>query len=175
MFAPAPTFNVLFVGAHNATRSIIAEAIANRLGSGTFRAFSAGLWPSGAVHPYTLDMLRLQNYDLDGVRCKSCYEFARTFARPDVPDLDFVFTISDDVAKAVTPAWPGQPVVADWGMTDPQLVEASEAEKRCAFAECHRLLYQRIGVFLNLPLASLSKFALQEQVALIGRRIDQCR
>jgi arsenate reductase len=169
----ASIVNVLFLGARNATRTLIAEVITNHLGAGRFRAFSAACWPSGTVHPYTLDLLQMQNYELSGVRCKSCSEFARTFARPNAPDLDFVFTLSNDISSGDCPAWPGQPVAAHWGMADPAMIDGSEAEKRCAFADCHRMLYQRISVFLNLPLTSLNTLALREQVALIGRRIDE--
>lgn len=167
------TLNVLFLGPRNAARSVMAEAITNRLGAGRFCAFSGGWSPEGRVHPYALDVLRMQNYALDGVRCKSWYEFARSFARPQAPDIDFVFSLCDTAFNVSAPTWPGQPVVAHWRIADPALAEGSEAEKRCAFTECHRLLYQRISVFASLPLASLSRFALLEQVAHIGRQFDE--
>jgi arsenate reductase (thioredoxin) len=162
-------FNVLFLCTHNSARSVIAEAIMNRLGAGRFRGFSAGSQPRGTVHPYALDLLRAQNYDVSGLCSKSWAEFSGPFA----PGMDFVFTVCDNAANEVCPVWPGQPVTAHWGVPDPSAAEGAEAVRRYAFAECHRMLYQRIGVFVNLPVSGLNRLSLQEQVSAIGRMIDR--
>lgn len=157
-------YNVLFLCTHNSARSVIAECIINRLGAGKFRGFSAGSAPRGSIHPYALDMLRNQNYDVSGLRSKSWDEFAA----PGAPRMDFVFTVCDDAASEVCPIWPGQPMTAHWGVPDPSAAEGTEAERRYAFADTHRMLYQRIGIFVNLPLASLDTLALQKQLRDIG-------
>lgn len=158
-------YNVLFLCTHNSARSVIAECIMNRLGMGKFRGFSAGSAPRGAVHPYALDLLRRQNYDVGGLRSKSWDEFAA----PGAPKLDFVFTVCDSAAAEVCPIWPGQPMTAHWGLPDPSAAQGTEAEKRFAFADTHRMLYQRIGIFVNLPLASLDTLALKQKLDEIGR------
>jgi arsenate reductase len=164
MIAERP-LNVLFLCTHNSARSIIAECVINRLGGMRFRGFSAGSQPSGKVHPYAVDLLRHLNYDTSKLRSKSWEEFAA----PGTPELDFVFTVCDNAANEVCPVWPGQPMSAHWGLPDHSAVGGSESERRFAFADTHRMLYQRIGIFTNLPLASLDKLSLQKHLDDIGR------
>jgi protein-tyrosine-phosphatase len=158
-------FNVLFLCTHNSARSQIAECIMQRLGMGKFKGFSTGSQPSGRVHPYALDLLRQLNYDTSKLRSKSWEEFAA----PGAPELDFVFTVCDDAANEVCPVWPGQPMSAHWGLPDPSAVEGTESERRFAFADTHRMLYQRISIFTSLPLESLDKLTLQRRLDEIGR------
>jgi arsenate reductase len=158
-------FNVLFLCTHNSARSVIAECVMNRLGGGKFKAYSAGSQPSGKVHPHAIELLKRLNYDTTGLRSKSWEEFAR----PGAPQLNFVFTVCDDAANEVCPVWPGQPMSAHWGLPDPSRVEGTEAERAFAFADTHRMLYQRIGIFTNLPLKSLDKLSLQKRLDDIGR------
>jgi arsenate reductase len=161
---PGKVFNVLFLCSGNSARSIFAEAILNRWGQGRFRAFSAGSQPRGEVHPYALDLLRLQNFDPAFARSKSWQEFSA----PEGPELDFVFTVCDTAAREVCPAWPGQPQTAHWGIPDPAAAEGTEAERRLAFAEAFRQLNNRISIFVNLPLASLDRLSLQKRLDAIG-------
>jgi protein-tyrosine-phosphatase len=158
-------YNVLFLCTHNSARSVIAECILNRLGQGRFRGFSAGSAPRGQVHPYALDLLAKNNYDIGGLRSKSWDEFAA----PDAPPMSFVFTVCDDASNEVCPVWPGQPMTAHWGVPDPSRAEGTEAERRLAFADTHRMLYQRIGIFVNLPLDSLDRLTLQKRLDEIGK------
>lgn len=157
--------NVLFLCTHNSARSVIAECIINRLGIGKFRGYSAGSLPKGVVHPDAIEMLRHGNYDVSNLRSKSWEEFAA----PGAPEMDFVFTVCDNAANETCPIWPGLPLTAHWGVPDPSAVEGSPAERRAAFNDTHRMLYQRISIFVNLPLASLDKLTLQQHLDKIGK------
>ncbi len=159
------TLNVLFLCTHNSARSIIAECVMNSLGAGRFRGFSAGSQPSGRVHPYGMDMLKQLNYDTSGLSSKSW----DVFAASDAPSLDFVFTVCDNAANEVCPVWPGQPISAHWGLPDPSAAQGTESERRFAFADTHRMLYQRISIFTSLPLATLDKLSLQKRLDDIGK------
>jgi len=159
------TYSVLFLCTGNSARSIIAECVLNRLGEGRFRAYSAGSFPKGEVHPYAIELLRRQAFDTEDLRSKSWNEFAEEGA----PQLDFVFTVCDNARGEVCPIWPGQPMTAHWGMPDPAAAEGNEAERRLAFAETLRMLNNRVGAFVNLPLKSLDKLSLQKRIDEIGR------
>jgi arsenate reductase (thioredoxin) len=158
-------FNVLFLCTGNSARSIMAEAILNRLGAGKFQAYSAGSQPRGQVHPETLRLLRALDYDISGFRSKPWSEFARSGA----PSLDFVFTVCDNAAGESCPLWPGQPMTAHWGIPDPAQVGGSSAEIALAFKDAYRMLHQRIGAFTALPLHTLDRLGLQSKLEEIGR------
>ncbi len=158
-------YKVLFLCTGNSARSIIAEAILERYGGGQFEAFSAGSRPRGDVHPKALDLLHHQGHDVSLLRSKSWDEFAGRGSS----DLDFVFTVCDNAAQEICPVWPGQPMTAHWGIPDPASVEGTEAERRYAFADAYRMLRQRITIFVNLPIPSLSSLALKKEVDEIGK------
>lgn len=162
----ARPFNVLFLCTGNSARSIIAEAIMNRDGLGRFRAFSAGSHPKGAVNPAALRLLEGLHHPTGELRSKSWDEFERA----DAPRLDFVFTVCDDAAAEVCPIWPGQPMTAHWGMPDPAAAAGSTAEIALAFADTYRMLSNRIGLFMALPLAALDTLSLQRRLDQIGQR-----
>lgn len=161
---PNPPFNILFVCTGNSARSILAECIANRLGKGKLRGFSAGSRPRGTVHPFALDLLRTLDYDTADLRSKDWAEFTR----PGAPDMHFVFTLCDQAANEPCPVFPGQPMSAHWGLPDPAAVVGTEALRRAAFADAYRMLHNRIDVFANLPLASLDRLSLKRRLDEIG-------
>lgn len=158
-------YNVLFLCTGNSARSIIAEAILNKIGSGRFRAWSAGSQPKGRVNPRTLTLLRGLGFDTSGFRSKSWNEFAK----PGAPALDFVFTVCDNAAGEACPVWPGKPITAHWGISDPAEATGTEAQIGQAFSDAYRMLNQRIGLFTSLPIASLDKSTLQNRLREIGR------
>lgn len=150
--------NVLFLCTGNSARSILAEALLNHLGRNRFRAFSAGSFPKGQVHPLAIDLLQRAKLLTEGLRSKSWDEFAG----PDAPPMDFVITVCDNAAGEVCPIWPGKPVTAHWGIADPAAVEGEAEKKAAAFRKTLAELEARINLLLNLPVEALDHMALQE-------------
>ena len=158
-------YHVLFLCTGNSARSILAEALINHWGVGRFQGLSAGSHPKGAVHPMALELLEQMRLPTKELRSKSWNEFAA----PAGPRLDFVFTVCDNAAGEVCPYWPGQPMTAHWGISDPAAVEGTNTQKSIAFREAFKVLENRIKIFTSLPIASLERVKLQAHVDAIGK------
>jgi len=163
---PDGVYNVLFLCTGNSARSIIAEAILNKIGAEKFKAYSAGSQPKGQVNPHTLQLLRSLGYDTSEYWSKSW----TLFAQPTAPDLDFVFTVCDNAAGETCPVWPGQPMTAHWGVPDPAEATGTDAEVALAFKDTYRMLHQRIAIFTALPIRSLDQLSLQRRLDEIGQQ-----
>jgi arsenate reductase (thioredoxin) len=153
------SFNVLFLCTGNSARSILAESIMNQLGSGRFRAFSAGSQPKGAVHPLALELLRSRDLPAEGLRSKSWSEFAGAGA----PEMQLIVTVCDQAAGEVCPIWPGHPVVVHWGLPDPAAAVGSLAERREAFADAFQALERRIHRLVSMPVEELDPAILKRR------------
>lgn len=153
-------FNVLFLCKGNAARSIIAESLLNRNAPGDFRAYSAGSKPTGMLNPRVLDLLKRSDVPVDQLRSKSWDEFTA----PDAPQMDFVFTLCDDVAREDCPVWPGGPITAHWSTPAPAQFEGSVTQKAVLLVDIFRTLDTRIGLFISLPFTSLDRISLQRHL-----------
>jgi arsenate reductase len=143
----------------------MAESILNRHGLGRFEAHSAGSHPTGQLHPMALELLERYNYRTVHLRSKSWDEFAG----PEAPPLHFVFTVCDRAAGEVCPIWPGQPMIAHWGVEDPAAFVGPDDRRLQFFRAIYFQLERRIQIFINLPIASLDRLSLQRRLAEIGR------
>lgn len=160
--------NILFLCTGNSARSVLAEALLNKLGGSRFRAYSAGSHPRGSVHPLTLDCLQQSHIPIDGLRSKSWDEFAA----PGAPHMHFVITVCDQAAGEVCPLWPGQPITAHWGFADPAAVDGPEEVRRRAFQQTMLQISHRVSMFLSLPMEKLDRLAIQESVRRLGAAPD---
>lgn len=155
-------YNVLFLCTGNSARSILAEAVMNKLGNGRFKAWSAGSFPKGEVHPIALSVLDDRGFDVSGMRSKSWDEFSH----PGAPQFDFIFTVCDNAAGETCPIWLGHPMTAHWGIEDPAAIEG-EAQRE-AFMEALRYLTNRISLFLTLPIEDIDTMVLKRKLMEIG-------
>jgi len=160
--AQHPPFKVLFLCTGNSARSIFAEYFLERLGGRRFEAHSAGACPSGTVNPITLEVLRERfNIDASDARSKSWDEFRNV-------RFDFVITVCDH-ARETCPVWPGQPIVAHWGVDDPAAFVGTPVERERFFHRVALTLYHRLQIFTSLPLGQLDRLKLEKVTRDIGR------
>jgi arsenate reductase (thioredoxin) len=152
---------VLFLCTGNSARSQIAETVLNRKGRGRFVAESAGSHPVSQVNPYAIETLERHGFFWTGGYPKSVDGLLEK-------DWDFVITVCDR-AREACPVFPGQPVIAHWGMPDPAAVEGTEQEKRRAFDDTILMISRRLDLFLALPMEKLSRLALEHRVRAIGQ------
>ena len=160
---PDKVHNVLFLCTGNSARSILGEAVMNKLGKARFKAWSAGSFPKGEVHPMALSVLNGMGFDITGMRSKSWNEFSE----PGAPKFDFIFTVCDNAAGETGPVWIGHPMTAHWGIEDPAAIEGEG--QREAFMQALRYLTNRISLFLTLPIESIDTMSMKQKLTEIGK------
>ncbi|UXN67862.1 arsenate reductase ArsC (plasmid) [Devosia neptuniae] len=158
------TYHILFLSRRNSARSIMAEAILNKIGNGRFRASSAAIDPADSIDPTVLQLMRDNDLQVSDTKPKHFREFAASGAS----DIDFVFTLSDTAAGEALPEWPGLPITAHWSSSDPILAEGEDWEKKRAFVRVMTEIERRLNIFINLPFESLDRMSLQSHMNEIG-------
>ena len=159
MSAPAP-LRLLFICTGNSARSQMAEALLNAKAKGRFHAESAGSRPAARVNPLAVETLARVGIDWSGHAPRGMDGLERQ-------PWDFVITVCDN-ARETCPVFPGQPVLAHWGMDDPAAVEGTDEVMRRAFEHARLLLTRRIELLLALPVDRLERLALERRVRAIG-------
>jgi len=129
-----------------------------------FKGYSAGSFPKGEVNPNAIALLKRLKYPTDGLRSKDWEEFAA----PDAPKMDFVFTVCDNAAGEVCPVWPGQPIRAHWGISDPAAVVGTQDQIDRAFKDAYWQMHRRITLFGSLRLHEMDRFRLEKTAQSIG-------
>jgi len=154
-------YKVLFLCTGNSARSVFGEYLLRRIGGSRFESFSAGSFPTGKVNPYAVEILKeVYNIDATDARSKSWEEFN------DV-HFDFVITVCDN-ARESCPIWPGQPIVAHWGMEDPAEATGSDDQILRVFRQTALLMQRRLELFVALPVEKLDRLELERLVTEIG-------
>jgi len=153
--------SVLFLCTHNSARSILAEALLDRLGKGRFTAHSAGSSPreSGKPNPLAIQVLEEAGLETAALRSKSWDEFTQSGA----PAIDVVITVCG-AAEETCPVFPGHPATAHWGFEDPSTGDAADEVKLVAFRTTLLQISQRIELLVSLPDAALERMALEQSL-----------
>ncbi|WP_119418467.1 metalloregulator ArsR/SmtB family transcription factor [Desertibaculum subflavum] len=156
-------FNVLFLCTRNSARSIMAEAILEKIGKGRFNAYSAGSAPAPAPMPEVMDKLRALGHDMDRLRSKSWDEFMR----PDAPRMDFIIALCDTPGESC-PDIGEKALTGFWPLPDPALFTGTELERNVLLNQLYSALRRRLEIFCNLPFASLDRMAVKTRLDQIG-------
>jgi ArsR family transcriptional regulator, arsenate/arsenite/antimonite-responsive transcriptional repressor / arsenate reductase (thioredoxin) len=158
-------FNVLFICTRNSARSIIAEAILERIGRGKFNAYSAGSMPADAPMPEALERLATMGHDTSQLRSKSWNEFIG----PDAPRMDFVLTLCDPQDGEICPDLGASPITAVWPFPDPARFRGSKVERTTLLNELYGMIRRRLEGFTNLPFKNLDRIALKARLDELGK------
>lgn len=162
--AVTPTFNVLFLCTHNSARSLMAQAVLDKVGQGRFNAYSAGSHPAATPMPEVIDKLRALGHDISSLHCKSW----DTFAGPDAPRMDFVIALCDTLEGQHCPDVGPNVLTASWPLPDPSKFTGTAAEKATLINELYGMIRRRLEIFVNLPHAALDRLALQQRLDALG-------
>lgn len=158
----AQSFKILFLCTGNSARSIFGEYLIRRIGANRFESYSAGTEPTGRVNPFAIRVLHeLYHVDASGARSKSCDEYQGI-------NFDFVITVCDN-ARETCPIWPGQPIVAHWGVPDPALAVGTDEQVFREFKQAALQLQRRIELFCSLSFNKLDRLRLEKLTQDIGR------
>jgi protein-tyrosine-phosphatase/DNA-binding transcriptional ArsR family regulator len=159
-----PAFNVLFICTRNSARSILAEAILEKVGRGRFNAYSAGSDPAPKPMSEVLDRLTMLGHDVSHLHSKSWREFSRA----DAPRMDFVLTLCDTGHGEVCPDLGERPITATWPFPDPAKFTGSEVERLALLNQLYGMIRRRLEAFINLPFGTLERMALKARLDELG-------
>jgi arsenate reductase len=160
----AKPYKVLFLCTGNSARSILGEYLLRRMGGSRFEVYSAGSFPTGTVNPFALAVLR----DVYNINASEAY--SKSWETFGSLEFDFVITVCDN-ARESCPVWPGQPILAHWGLPDPALAKGSTEEVYRTFKQVAFQLQRRIELFIALPLEKLDRLKLTQLANQIGENV----
>jgi arsenate reductase len=159
-----PAFNVLFICTRNSARSILAEAILQRVGRGRFQAYSAGSDPAPEPMPEVLDRLEVMGHEVSHLHAKSW----SAFTGPDAPRMDFVLTLCDPADGETCPDLGERPITATWPFPDPAKFSGSDVERLALLNQLYGMIRRRLEIFVSLPFGTLERMALKARLDELG-------
>ena len=155
---------LLFICTHNRCRSILAEAITNKLANGRIVAFSAGSAPQGEVHPLSIQFLNERGIATADLHSQSWDDFAE-----HAPHA--ILTMCDNAAAETCPVWFDQSIQVHWGLVDPSKDISDETATRIAFEKTINIIERRINKLLESDLSVLDDQALRQRLSEIAAEI----
>lgn len=131
--------HMLFLCTHNSARSQMGEAIANHVGHGWLKAYSAGTAPS-VVNPHAIRAMESMGIAMGDARSQHVDEFVDQ-------QFDYVITVCDS-ARESCPYFPATTEMIHWSFADPSAATGSDVEVQAVFDETAAELERRIRQLL---------------------------
>ncbi|GAB1261838.1 arsenate reductase ArsC [Aurantivibrio plasticivorans] len=128
---------VLVLCTGNSCRSIMTEAIINKVGAGSVCAVSAGSQPAGYVHPKSLATLERHDIPCVSPQSKSWDFF-------EGENFDCVLTVCDRAGNETCPVYLADIRRVHWSIPDPAAAEGDEVSVDKVFDDVFLLLQARI-------------------------------
>ncbi len=153
---------ILYVCTHNRCRSILSEAITNKIAGDIIEVRSAGSNPAASVHPLTIKYLQQTGYPTQDLKSQSWNDFAEF-----QPDL--VITVCDSAAGEACPLYFGSCLKIHWGLSDPSKVEGDAVEQERAFLNCIEKIALRAEKLRHIASQELDKNSLQAALLAVGK------
>ena len=127
---------VMFLCIGNSCRSQIAEGCTLKLGKGIFEPFSAGLSPSGVVHPKAVAVMKEIGMDISRQRSKG-------IDKDLLEQMEIVITLCGN-AEASCPMTPPKIEHLNWAIDDPVVAKGTEEEILAEFRKARDEIKIRI-------------------------------
>jgi arsenate reductase len=135
--------NVLFLCGGNSCRSQIGQAYLTRLASDLFDVYSAGLEPTGDIHPVTREVMAETGFDLEGHSSKSAEVYLGKLP------VHYLIIVCDAAAKRCPSIWPGMRTRLNWPFEDPAAFSGSEEEVRAKFREVRDQIEAKVRAWVD--------------------------
>ncbi len=126
----------MFLCTGNSCRSQLAEGLANFIGKGRLKAYSAGLNPAGYVHPKAIEVMKEIGVDISNYVSKQIDENL-------LKEMDYVITLCGD-AEETCPMTPPDIKRLHWGLPDPAKATGSEEDVLKVFRKVRDEIKERI-------------------------------
>lgn len=153
--------NILVLCTGNSCRSVLGEALFNKLGAGRVKAYSAGSSPIGKVNENALITLKRHGIDTDGFKSQSWSDFSDD-------EIDIAITVCDNAANEQCPVYLNSVVRAHWGLSDPAHFKGTENEISATFEKTYAAMEKRIKKMLELPFEQFAALKLVVELNKIG-------
>lgn len=129
-------FRVMFLCTGNTCRSQIAEGLAREFGKGVIAPFSAGVNPTGIIHPRAIAAMKELGIDISQQKSKGI-DMAL------LNTMDMIVTLCGN-AEASCPNAPSHIKKYHWGINDPVGAVGSEEGIRAEFRKARDEIKDRI-------------------------------
>ncbi|EOC1797802.1 low molecular weight phosphatase family protein [Vibrio fluvialis] len=148
---------ILFVCKHNASRSILAEAIAKKYLPSSFQIASGGSHPKGQINPRIAQYLEMHGIDSSEFHSSSWEE--RLSFHPDL-----IIAVCDTMHNETCPNWLSGGIRVAWDLEPLPDNEVSDSEFNQQCDKVYASLKRRIEALATIDFQNLDAETIKQQV-----------